>query len=109
MVIVGDFNHNFCVHAPAQDRGAEESGPPVIHFSGSPHLPSIPEGSASSSSSTTAPDGQMVGFIKALLNRAKDAAALFALSGEWFSVWDWGRGGGDLGYYVIALISILIL
>lgn len=89
MVIVGDLNHNFCVHAPAQDRGAK-SGPPVIHFSGSPRLPSIPEGSASSSSSTAVPDGQMVGFIKALLIRAKDAAALFALSGEWFSVWDWG-------------------
>ncbi len=85
MVIVGDLNHNFCVHAPAQDRGAE-SGPPVIHFSGLPRLPSIPEASAS----TAVPDGQMVGFIKALLIRAKDAVTLLALSGEWFSVWDWG-------------------
>ena len=36
----------------------------------------------------------MVGFIKALLIRAKDAAALFALSGGWFAVWDWW---GQLG------------
>ena len=83
VVIVGDLNHHFCVHAPVQGRGAGDSGPPVIHFSGSPRLPSVPEDSASSPS-TAAPDGRMVAFIMALLTRAKDEAASFALTGECF-------------------------
>ena len=99
-MIVGDLNHHFCVHAPVQGRGAGDSGPPVIHFSGSPRLPSIPEDSASSPS-TAAPDGRMVAFIRALLTRAKDEAASFALTGECF------ENGGDL--HAIVFISILVL
>ena len=83
VVIVGDLNHNFCVHSPANERGSDETGPPVIHFSDSPGLPSISEVSAVSSSVSAAlPDGQMVGFIKALLTRAKDSVALFEISGK---------------------------
>ena len=97
MVIVGDLNHNFCAHSPAPVRGAEESGPPSIHFSGSSSLPSIQEDAASSSSSTPGvPDGQMVGLIKALLTRAMGATALFAPSGGWFLLCVLGPlGGGE--------------
>ena len=87
MVIVGDLNHNFSVHAPVQGRGPGDSasGPPVTHFSGPAGLASISEGSASSSTSAV-PDDQMVGFIKVLLTRSKNAAASFALlSGEWWA------------------------